>query len=116
MTSSHIHSHLFITAIILTLIIAILLLGIFILLAIFTTKKLPQMRYMRKRVINGSLRESGIIHLWPNTTDPAQASQAPDKQLLNVGVGNGNNLLNYDSLRINDTLEDKLLASSPPND
>ncbi|CAG2099993.1 unnamed protein product [Medioppia subpectinata] len=77
----------------------------------------PHMKYMRNRVIEGSLSENGIIRLWPYSTDTTHTADANDKQFISIRVSNNanNNLLNYDSL--DNTLEDKLLTSScpPPN-
>ena len=105
--SNHLHSHLFVTAVILTLIIAILLLGIFLLLAIYILKKYPHFKYQRNRVINRTMKDNGIIHLWPYSRSAAQVPKVQDNQFIGIRVTD-NNLLNQD---MGHSLQEKLLTT-----
>ena len=110
--SAHLHSHLFITAIILTLIIVILLLGIFILLAVYIMKKYPHFKDPRNTVINRSVNP--LIHLWPYSEGSSQVPKVQEKQFIKIHVTNDNNNLLNDALQIEDvghSCKEKLLTT-----
>ncbi len=117
--SSHLNSHLFITAIILALIITILLLGIFVLLAIAIVKRIPHNKNIKNnRIIQHSLEKNAIIRLWPNNSSSIQSQ---DKQLVSLQIGNKTtNVMEEDSEQINEltAIQDELLSrrcSCPTN-
>ncbi len=119
--SSHLNSHLFITAIILTLIITILLLGIFVLLAIAIVKKIPYNKNIRNnRIIQHSMKENAIIRLWKNNSSIQMPLQSQDKQLVSLQMANKTNVIKEDNEQINElnAIQDKLLSrrcSCPTN-
>ena len=82
-------------------------------------KKYPHFKYPRNRVINRTVKENAIIHLWPYSQSSSQVPKVQEKQFISIRVANDNNNLLNDSLQIDDvghSLQEKLLtACTCPN-